>query len=345
MASTGPSAQETAQQTLEQLRLSIDGAESEGSPNGLFNGVNGKSVAGGSPSPRSSGEHTGLDRAAILQRELDRCRKEKDALAAQYQSLLAKLNNMRTSVTNKLKQDAVRLSSSLFRLTEANLFRLQEELDRREQAIQQLAAQNEDLTATITALQTEIVTSNAEAERASKELEALRSRAYEDTSQEAAVRERELREMQVELERCRIERDEWEREAMEGRIALDEAKSSVENYKRDLEIEREVRERKEAELEAEREKAINLQSVLEDFQAGKLMHNAGLILFINIPLAKDHELRQAVRDRDAQITQVTQALAEYKHRAHTAEVSEHHSFEENPCLFLPYTVATRRKLH
>lgn len=82
------------------------------------------------------------------------------------------------------------------------------------------------------------------------------------------MRERELRELQVELERCRMERDEWERDALEGRVALDEAKAAAENYSRDSQVEREGREKQELELESEREKSRNLQSVLEDFQSG-----------------------------------------------------------------------------
>lgn len=124
------------------------------------------------------------------------------------------------------------------------------------------------MTAAVETLQNEILTSNAEAERASKELESIRSRAYEESSQEALIRERELRGLQIELERCRMERDEWEREAMEGRVTLDEAKMTTENLKRDLELEAKTRQEMEAELEAEREKATNLQSVLEDFQLG-----------------------------------------------------------------------------
>ncbi|KAL5499104.1 hypothetical protein ACEPAH_1622 [Sanghuangporus vaninii] len=281
----GPSAEASAQQALEELNLSIDGVESGILPNGvLYNGVNGKNHPPSSPSPRSSGEHSGLDRASIIQRELDGCRKEKDELQAQYQLLLSRTSNLKNSIQNKIQRDA-------------------DELDRREQQIQDLTAQNEGLIDTIDALKTEIVTSNAEAERASKELEVMRSRVYEESSKETAIRERELRELQFELERCRIERDEWEREALENRVSIDEAKTAAENYKRDLEIEREAREREHAELEAEREKTVNLQSVLEDFQN-----------------AKDHELRQAVRDRDSQLVRITQSLAEYKHRAHTAEM-------------------------
>jgi hypothetical protein len=36
--------------------------------------------------------------------------------------------------------------------------------------------------------------------------------------------------------------------------------------------------------------------------------------------AKDHELQQAVNEREVQLAEVTQFLAEYKHRALQAEV-------------------------
>jgi len=45
----------------------------------------------------------------------------------------------------------------------------------------------------------------------------------------------------------------------------------------------------------------------------------GLILSFLFP-AKDHELQQAVNEREAQLVEVTQSLAEYKHRALQAEV-------------------------
>ena len=103
------SAEETTQQALDQLRLSIDGSDSNS--NGVsVNGVNGN--AAHSPSPRSSGEHVGLDKTALLQKELDRVRQEKDNLSTQYQNLVSRLNNMRTTLGNKLKQDAVRLQLS-----------------------------------------------------------------------------------------------------------------------------------------------------------------------------------------------------------------------------------------
>ena len=48
---------------------------------------------------------------------------------------------------------------------------------------------------------------------------------------------------------------------------------------------------------------------------------AELLLILCIIEARDLELRQAIQDRDAQLSAITQSLAEYKHRAHTAEVS------------------------
>lgn len=148
----------------------------------------------------------------------------------------------------------------------------------------------------------------------------MRTRALHENVQENLARERELRETQAELERCKLERDEWERSAMQEKVAADEARLSLEELRRDLEVEREARLRGMSELEAEQEKASNLQSVLEDFQAGihRSLIKPGLAL--KRLLAKDHELQQAIKEHESQLVQITQSLAEFKHRAHTAEV-------------------------
>jgi len=134
--------------------------------------------------------------------------------------------------------------------------------------VQQLTAQNDDLTATVETLKEELIASHDEAERVSMELDTLRSRALEESAQESLIRERELRDAQMELERCRMERDEWERMAMQERAAVDDLKSGVETLKTDLVLEREARERDTLELQSEKEKSQNLESVLQDFQAG-----------------------------------------------------------------------------
>ena len=56
---------------------------------------------------------------------------------------------------------------------------------------------------------------------------------------------------------------------MQEKVRAEESRITIESLQRDLELEREAAEREAAELEFEREKSGNLQSVLEDFQAGK----------------------------------------------------------------------------
>lgn len=266
----------SASQVLNDLRLSVDSDRSQNDSSPVhINGANGSATH----------DSEDGDMVSRLQRELERTREEKEHLATQYRNLLAKLTQMRTTLGNKLRQDA-------------------EELDRREQLVQQLTAQNDDLNSTVDTLKEELITSHEEAERTSNELDNLRNRAFQENAQESLLRERELRETQTELERCRIERDEWERVALQDKAMSDEYNTTMETLRRELELERGAREREAQELETEREKSDNLQSVLQDFQA-----------------AKEHELRQAVKDYDSQLIQVTQSLAEYKHRALTAELA------------------------
>jgi len=135
--------------------------------------------------------------------------------------------------------------------------------------VQHLTAQNEDLASTVETLKAELIASHEEAERNSKELDTIRSRVLNENAQESLSRERELRETLSELERCRLERSEWERTSMQEKMLGDEARLNLETLKREIEMEREARDRESAELAAARETATNLQSVLEDFQSCK----------------------------------------------------------------------------
>ena len=55
---------------------------------------------------------------------------------------------------------------------------------------------------------------------------------------------------------------------MQERLAVEEARGIAEALRRELDVERETRARDKGELDAARETAANLQSVLEDFQTG-----------------------------------------------------------------------------
>lgn len=270
-------------QALADLHISLGVNPSPASsPPPMLNGF--KAAVNGLHHNTPSGQD-GLDLVSKLQEELKCTREEKDGLAMQYRNLLERLQTMRNSLSNKLKQDA-------------------EELDRRGQQIAQLTAQNEDLLSTVDALQSEVLASNAESERASRELDAMR----QEISGESLQREQALREVRAELERTHTARDDWEAEAMAQRVHVDEARLTLEATYRELTGAKEASERNATERDAETERANNLQAVLEDFQS-----------------AKDHELRQAVNEREAQLVEVTQFLAEYKHRALQAELQ----LEEN----------------
>ena len=78
-------------------------ADRVASPSKGLNGVNGV----GHGSPRTSIEGDGKDEAERFRRELERVKREKDELSSQYNSLVARLNTMRNTLGNKLKQDAV----------------------------------------------------------------------------------------------------------------------------------------------------------------------------------------------------------------------------------------------
>lgn len=117
----------------------------------------------------------------------------------------------------------------------------------------------------------ELIQSNAAAERSSRELEAIRARAFHDSAQEVAARERDLAELQSELERCRIERDEHEHALMTEKIVSEEARAELTRTRRELELEKKARIKQLEEMEKEKENNSNLQSVLDDFQTGKTL--------------------------------------------------------------------------
>ena len=90
-------------QALADLHLSLDGHSSPDTPpppivNGFKPTVNGFHHTAADDS---------LDPITKLQQELESTRKERDEFATQYQNLLGKLQTMRNTLGNKLKQDAV----------------------------------------------------------------------------------------------------------------------------------------------------------------------------------------------------------------------------------------------
>ena len=95
-------------QALADLHLSLDSHEaSEASPPATVNGI--KAAINGR---HTNSSEDGLDPIRKLQQELERTREERDEFAAQYRNLLGRLQTMRNTLGNKLKQDAVRMPDS-----------------------------------------------------------------------------------------------------------------------------------------------------------------------------------------------------------------------------------------
>ena len=76
-------------------------------PNGLVNGDD--HLDGGGEGQNGQDEAEEMDPIEKLQQELERTRQEREEFASQYRNLLARLNTMRSTLGNKLKQDAVRI--------------------------------------------------------------------------------------------------------------------------------------------------------------------------------------------------------------------------------------------
>lgn len=92
-------------QTLADLHISLEvNSTPASSPPPMLNGF--KTSLNGL---HHNGAQDGVDPTSKLQQELDRTRAERDEYASQYRNLLGKLHNMRNTLGNKLKQDAVRV--------------------------------------------------------------------------------------------------------------------------------------------------------------------------------------------------------------------------------------------
>ncbi|XP_006463407.1 hypothetical protein AGABI2DRAFT_73535 [Agaricus bisporus var. bisporus H97] len=214
-----------------------------------------------------------------LTEQLRRANDDKDALAAQHNALVAKVASIRNTLGAKLQQDA-------------------EELDRQEQLIQQLSAERDDLANTLAILQQELQASQKEAEDSQSQYSSIRAR-MQFAAHESLQHERDVRDLQHQLEQLKLDRDECSRAAETEKALVDDLKSQLDEARRDLDLVKGGEDAVNEALHREREKSRNLQAVLQDFQT-----------------AKDHELRQAVKDYESQLA----PLAEFKSRALNAEL-------------------------
>ncbi|WWC60507.1 uncharacterized protein I303_103080 [Kwoniella dejecticola CBS 10117] len=222
------------------------------------------------------------ERISQLEEELSATRQENEKLSGQYRGLLGKLTAMRTTLGDKLKEDA-------------------EELDRRENTINNLSTENSALQETLANLQNELRHSSEEASNLSAQLNQLRSQS-DSSSSDVLSLTREMRELRGEIERIRIEKEEWELEFGNERQKRENIEDEYAKVERTMLDQHTKLERAQLEVEEERERANNLQEVLSEFQ-----------------IAKDSELRQATSELETQLRLAATSSSEFKLRCANAE--------------------------
>jgi chromosome segregation ATPase len=131
-----------------------------------------------------------------------------------------------------------------------------------------MTTERDEMQHNLDALRSELESASAESADLSGQLAQLRSQS-DNSSSDVLSLTREMRELRGEMERLRAEREEWETEAereRERREAMEEEMRATERREREGIANWE---RAADDLDAERERAANLQDVLSEFQQGE----------------------------------------------------------------------------
>ncbi|KAE8257632.1 hypothetical protein A4X13_0g2234 [Tilletia indica] len=241
---------------------------------------------------------------AQLQDELKATREQRDSLEQQYQSLLSKLTQIRSTLGTRLKQDA-------------------DELDRRQSQIASLTASQADLQSTVSTLQAELMDSHAEQDRLRSELDAQRqasassSNSIDSATRQAAESAARVSALTASLTALQAERESVEERYHTERAQREQAQMELEMSR----VAREVAERAahEQRMRAEREaqSARQLQDVLEEYQQNGMGGGDGAF---DSELGDHHvhTLGGGSSQRE-KIGQLAEELELHRERANTAE--------------------------
>ncbi|KAI3629113.1 hypothetical protein CBS9595_000185 [Malassezia furfur] len=234
-----------------------------------------------------AGRSTQSSDPEALQAALVQVQEEKDALEAQYNTLLEKLAHMRTTVGERLRQDA-------------------EELDRREQEIERLTTQLGELETTNVSLREELVASHAESERVTEEMDKLRAEvaksAAQDTFEEQNRLEMRCRELQETVDAQRVDLDRYETSFREERAWREDMEAQAQRTDAALTSAREREVQLQGTVEQEKQLARQLQQALEEFQ-----------------LAQERDMRRTVGEMQDQVDKAEAALESHKLQLHDAQ--------------------------
>ncbi|CAO1629266.1 unnamed protein product [Parajaminaea phylloscopi] len=262
-------------------------------------GVETEATSGLDASPEKHSD----DRMKQLLEELQRTRQERDGFQSQYKGLLGKLAQMRSTLGDRLRQDA-------------------EELDRREGQIETLTNDAQRMSREVEMIRSELVDSNADNERLTKEFDALRvssqaaiesaTRAAEeaaartmsrhDEDEERSARESQLHQLTQSVESLKAQSAQWEAGCVEERTRREELSAALEQSRADQEGLRIELQQAKHTAQREQESARSLQAVLEEFQADQ-----------------EAEISRALGDYQRKYDATAADLEEHKERSRRAE--------------------------
>lgn len=222
----------------------------------------------------------------LLKEEIVRLQDERDGLDEQYNTLLVKVSQMRTTLGERLQQDA-------------------EELDRREQHIESLTQRVNELEEHTSTLRNELSISNDEARQLTRELEQLRthvSSAAQDESKELNRLESRCRELEDALHARRVDVDRWESACMEERALKEELDVRLKHVAEALQHANARVHELEVMAEQEKQVARQMQQTLEELQN-----------------TQDGDLQRAVGEMQQQVDDAESKVEKYKLQVHSME--------------------------
>ncbi|KAL2073183.1 hypothetical protein VTL71DRAFT_10507 [Oculimacula yallundae] len=224
-----------------------------------------------------------------IRAELEETESAKDHAETQYQSLLGRINTIKSSLGERLKAD-------------------KQELAEAKEQIEELESQNEALQGSVKNLEDNVKRLEQDAHESSKELSSLRNR--HNLSQQNWVSEREdfvqqTRQLRDEAEAAKEAMGDWEVLAMEERSMREGLAERIRDLEEQFSIQKELYEEAVSERDSQSQTLEGLQRALQDVQE-----------------SRKRELREMVESYEEQLQSLKKIVQDSDSRATEAEASK-----------------------
>jgi len=233
------------------------------------------------------GQHE--EEVSTIRAELEETESAKDHAETQYQSLLGRINTIKSSLGERLKAD-------------------KQELAEAKEQIEELESQNESLQKNVKSLEGDVERLEQEANETSKELSSLRNR--HNLSQQNWVSEREdlvqqTRQLRDEAEAAKEAMGDWEVLAMEERSMREGLAERIKDLEEQFSMQKESYEEAVSERDSQSQTLEGLQRALQDVQE-----------------SRKRELREMVESYEEQLQALKKLVQDSDSRATEAEASK-----------------------